>query len=359
MFGIMVNIVTDHLWLVTSLGLEKKAKLLEIGEIHIPKEVNMPCFASRSTAGPDAGASSYAFLVEGKRVKLGATKDPDARLRLAQNNGHFNIFLDTDKFAENVKVLPLLAHAPNQTFMNLSSDCMMNCAFCTTPELIRGNGSEMTPERVMKIIRINSRHPSFEAVALTSGIPDSIRESNQRMTSMIKAVRAEFPKVPIGVEAYFENPKCIQYMKDAGADEIKINIETWPPELFKKVCPNRDREKTLAALEEAVRIFGRNKVQSNYIIGLGETDEEVIEGLKQLSQMGVVTNLRGIRFGDLNRSRLEKVLGRLPEKVSAERLIKLAKVQKNILEMNHLTTETFKTMCFSCECCDIMPFRNF
>jgi len=343
---------------VTSLGLEKKAKLLEIGEIYIPKEVNMPCFASRSTAGPDAGASSYAFTTENARVKLETTKDPGASLRLAQNNGTFTIFLDTEKYIENVKILPLLAHAPNQTFMNLNSECIMNCAFCTTAELLRGNGGEMTPERVLKIIRINAKHPSFKAVALTSGIPDSVPETNQRMVKVIKAIREEFPDVPLGVEAYFENPKCIQYMKDAGADEIKINIETWPKELFEKVCPNRDREKTSAALEEAVRIFGRNKVQSNYIIGLGETDEDVIDGLKKLSQRGIVVNLRGIRLGELNRGRLEKALGSVPEKVSAERLIKLAQVQKNILEMNHLTTENFKTMCFSCECCDIMPMQD-
>ena len=343
---------------MTSLGLEKKAKLLEIGEIYIPKEVNMPCFASRSTAGPDAGASSYAFTFEGARVKLETTKDPDAKLRLAQNNGSFNMFLDTDKFLENVKVLPLLAHAPNQTFMNLSTKCIMGCAFCTTVELMRGNGGEMTQERVLKIIRINARHPSFEAVALTSGIPDSVPETNMRMVKMIKAIREEYPDIPIGAEAYFEDIQCIKRMKDAGADEIKINIETWAPELFEKICPNRDRDKTLAALEEAVRVFGRNKVQSNYIIGLGETDEDIIDGLKKLGNMGVVVNLRGIRFGELNRGRLETALGRVPEKVSAERLIKLAKVHRNILEMNHLDTDSFKTMCFSCECCDIMPMQD-
>ena len=141
---------------MTNPGLEKKAKLLEIGEIYIPKEVNMPCFASRSTAGPDAGASSYAFTIGGTRVKLETTKNSDAILRLAQNNGSFTIFLDTEKYIEDVKVLPLLAHAPNQTFMNLNSKCIMNCAFCTTAELLRGNGGEMTPERVMKIIRINN-----------------------------------------------------------------------------------------------------------------------------------------------------------------------------------------------------------
>lgn len=318
----------------------------------------MPCFASRSTAGPDAGSSSYAFSFEGVRVKLEITKDSDAMLRLAQNSSDFNIFLNTEKYIEAVEILPLLAHAPNQTFMNLSSQCIMDCAFCTANESFRGNDGEITLERVLKITRINAKLPSFEAVALTSGIPDSVRETNQRLIDTVRAVRAEFPSIAIGVEAYFDNAQDIQMMKDAGADEIKINIETWPKHLFRKICPNRDREGTLTALEEAVRVFGRNYVQSNYIIGLGETDDEVIEGLKALSQMGVVTNLRGIRVGELNRGKLEQALGSVPERVSAERLLRLAVVHKNILEMNHLTTESIKTMCFSCECCDIVPFRD-
>ena len=80
--------------------------------------------------------------------------------------------------------------------------------------------------------------------------------------------------------------------------------------------------------------------------------------MKKLGHMGVVVNLRGIRLGNLNRGRLEKALGSIPERVPAERLVKLAKVHKNILEMNHLDTDSFKTMCFSCECCDIMPMQD-
>jgi len=340
---------------VISLGTKQKAKLLEIGEIHIPKDIDMPCFASRSTAGPDAGASSHAFQFGNTRVKLGLTKSPDARLRLAQSPEGYGIFLDGENFIDGVKVLSLAAHAPNQAFLNLSGECFMGCAFCAMPMPSAKPMESLSTERALKIIAINSRHPGFEAVAITSGIPDSVSETNQRMLHTVREIRTQYPSIPIGVEPYIEDMDDIWRFRDAGATEMKINIEAWPAGLFKKVCPNRDREKTLAALEKSVDIFGSGKVTSNIIIGLGEKDDVVIEGLEALSAMGVIPNIRGIRLGSGNQEKLKTALGAVPERVSAERMLGLAGKQKKILETNRLDAGKFETMCFSCRCCDIVP----
>jgi biotin synthase-related radical SAM superfamily protein len=136
---------------------------------------------------------------------------------------------------------------------------------------------------------------------------------------------------------------------------MKINIEAWPAELFSKVCPNRDRDKTLAALEKSVEVFGRGKVTSNIIIGLGEKDSDMIEGLNALSRIGVIPNIRGIRLSSGNQNKLETALGAIPERVSAERMLDLAGKHKKILETNNLDAVKFDTMCFSCRCCDIVP----
>jgi biotin synthase-related radical SAM superfamily protein len=315
----------------------------------------MPCFASRSTAGPDAGSSAHAFEFDDVRVKLAVTKDPHARLQLELTNMGYRILLDGETFVEHAKVVPLIAHAPNQAFMNLASECILGCAFCAMPEPAARPDASITPERLLKIIDINARHPAFEAVALTSGIPVSVGETNRAITNLIRMIRDRYPHVPIGVEAYIEDLDDIQRFKDAGATEMKINIETWPEERFRKICPKRDFHITLAALEKAVYVFGRGKVTSNLIMGLGESDEDILEGLRGLSKIGVIPNLRGIRLGPLNREKLAKALGKAPGKVPADRLLELGKRHREILEMNDLTTETFDTMCFTCRCCDIIP----
>jgi MoaA/NifB/PqqE/SkfB family radical SAM enzyme len=340
---------------VTSEDTLKKAKLLEIGEIFIPKEIDMPCFASRSTAGPDAGFGSHAFEFGAARVKLGVTKDQGARLRLKQIDGSFSIYLDGDRYIGQARILPLAAHAPNQAFVNLSGECRMGCAFCSMPAPSGKPQPSLSAERAMRIISISSRQKEFEAVAMTSGIPESVSRTNGEMLELVREVRRQFARIPIGVETYIEDPGDILKFRHAGATEMKINVEAWPEERFGKVCPNRDFGSTIAALEKAVEIFGRGKVTSNILAGLGETDDEIIEALNHLAGMGVIPNVRGIRIGAANAPKLEKALGFVPERVKAERLLALGKEHRRILEMNGLDASKFDTMCFSCKCCDIVP----
>jgi len=342
---------------VTEEFTRKKAKLLELGEIFIPREVDMPCFASLSKAGPDSGRGAHAFGFGDSRVKLVVSKDPDARLRLARDPAGYIILLEGKKFVGDVQILPLAAHAPNQAFLNLCPECSMGCAFCSMPRP-EGAGSYLSPERALRLVSVASKYPDFSAVAITSGIPGTVREANAKMAEAVKAVRGQYPSVPIGVEAYFDGTAEISLFREAGVTEMKINIETWPEERFRKICPDRDFQATLKALERAVTVFGWGRVTSNMIVGLGETDGEVAEALDTLASMGVVPNVRGIRIGPGNSAKLEKALGKTPERVGAERLLALGEMHRNILERNNLDTGNFETMCFSCRCCDIVPMAD-
>ena len=103
------------------------------------------------------------------------------------------------------------------------------------------------------------------------------------------------------------------------------------------------------------RRFGRNKVCSNIIFGLGETDETVLNGVRALAGMGAVATLRAIRVSALNRGDLDRTLGKL-RPVTAGRMLNLAREQKTILQDHGLSPLGFKTMCHACLACDIVPF---
>jgi biotin synthase-related radical SAM superfamily protein len=163
--------------------------------------------------------------------------------------------------------------------------------------------------------------------------------------------------IPIGVEPYVDSIEQIDRLKQAGANEFKMNLETFDQAIFRKVCGELDLEWIMKALAHAVKVFGKGKVCSNIIIGMGESDENALAGVKALSAIGVVATLRPLRVNDVNRSSLEEVLGKL-EPIGEGRLIRLAKEQKRILEKHQLSTLTFQTMCHSCGCCDIVPFRD-
>jgi len=85
-------------------------------------------------------------------------------------------------------------------------------------------------------------------------------------------------------------------LRDAGLDRISIPLDAATPELFDKVKgvlvdgPYRWKGH-IKALETAMEVFGAGRVMSNLIVGLGETEEEAVELIQRLMDMGVEMGL--------------------------------------------------------------------
>ena len=81
-------------------------------------------------------------------------------------------------------------------------------------------------------------------------------------------------------------------MKELGVAEVKFNLEAATPELFTKMCPGLDYDLLWQVLDRSVELFGKNRVFSNVIIGLGETDAELEACIRKLTAHGVIPVLR-------------------------------------------------------------------
>jgi biotin synthase-related radical SAM superfamily protein len=350
----------------------KKAELINHGKINIPKGFALPFYPSRSTAGPGAGKQALVFSFYGTRVKLSLVRDGSAIFSLKHKENleneigvnrvcvqgkPYKILKDDKIFLEEVGLEPTIMHAPAQAFINLTSECIYDCSFCVTPELDKKNRSP-TPERWIELILSHADNSNLESVALTSGVVTSPHTTVLEMVKVIKGVREKLSEMPIGVEPYVTEKEDINLLHQAGASEIKINLETPNKEIFEKICPNMDYDGIKKTLNYAVSVFGRNKVCSNLLIGLGETDDELLVIVEELANIGIVATLRAIRINDLNRPKLKSALGMVPEPVPPERLLKLAKKQREILDRYDLSTSEFRTMCHRCKCCDIVPQQD-
>jgi biotin synthase-related radical SAM superfamily protein len=177
------------------------------------------------------------------------------------------------------------------------------------------------------------------------------------MLFVVREVRKRLPDIPIGVEPYISKLSDVDDLKVAGADEIKLNIETFDRELFTKVCGKLHYDLILSALDHAVEVFGRGKVTTNLIVGLGESDQNLLDGVRYFAERGIAATLRPLRINDINRGSLTEALGPL-EPVTPERIVELAEKAKAIMEDNGVTTRTYHTMCHECGCCDIVPFHD-
>lgn len=331
-----------------------KAELLAGGAVRIPREFRLPFLPSRSTAGPGAGLTSVVFSFGGTRAKKAISRDK-GEFELVRDGDRLSIRRNDKLTIKDVTLIPTLLHAPYQAFVNIESRCIYDCKFCNTPRLLPNATKNLSDDKIVQMILEASKKEDFESVAFTSAVFESPTGTVERMAGLVQRVRELLPRTPIGVEPFATRPDEIDLLKDAGADEIKINIETFDRDIFDKVCAKMDFDLILHAINHSCEVFGRNKVCSNIIFGLGETDENVLEGVKVLANMGAVATLRALRRNEHNISELEKVLGRL-EPATPERMLQLARDQKKILRRHHLTPLAFRTMCHACLSCDIVPF---
>jgi biotin synthase-related radical SAM superfamily protein len=332
----------------------RKAELLAGGTVRIPKDLRLPFPPSKSTAGPGAGSVSIVFAFGNTRAKKPISRET-GEFDLEEDAGRFAIMRNGATFISDVELVPTLLHAPYQAFVNLDNACVMDCKFCASPRLGHHGTKGLTDEKIIAMIMEATRDPSFESVSFTSAVAESPAMTVERMAGLVREVRSLLPEVPIGVEPYATRPDHVNLLHESGADEIKLNIETFDRDIFEKVCPKRDYDTILHMINHAGEVFGKNRVCSNIIFGLGESDENVLEGTKVLANMGAVATLRALRRNDYNIEDLESVLGPL-EPVGADRMLRLATEQKKILQEYGLSTLRFKTMCNTCLSCDIVPF---
>ena len=335
--------------------LMKKAQLILGGDILLPKGYKMPYRISRSTAGPGAGKRSAVLAFDRMRIKKGISYD-SGEFELIDDNGALSLTRKGEPFLDRVEILPIVFHSPEQAFFNLDQRCIYNCKFCTSPLLKNDATGSLSDEKIVDMIRGAMKDHNVVSASLTSGVVGSVAGTVNRMVSCVKAIRAAFPDMPIGVEPYVDSAEQIDALKRAGASEIKINLETPRADIFGKICPELDHSLIMEMLKASVKIFGPGKVTTNLIFGLGETDGDLEECMETLASFGCAAGLRAVRINEMNEKDLRDAGVTIG--VTAERMIGLAEAQKRIFGENSLTTRSFRTMCFECGCCDLIPFRD-
>lgn len=338
------------------LNTRKKAELTLGGDILLPKDYVLPYRVSRSTAGPGAGSASAVFCFDGHRVKKTISYDSGDFELHEQDNG-LSLTKKGKPFLDRVEIVPVVFHCPEQAFFNLDQRCIFNCAFCTSPKLNKDTDKGLSDERIVELVKGAINEQKIVSVSLTSGVIGTVDETVNRFVSCIKAIRKEFSDMPIGIEPYVSSKEHIQMLKNAGANEIKLNIESPNKDIFAAVCPELDFDRILQLLRDATLIFGKGKVTSNIIYGMGESDEDMEKMADLLCSYGVIPTFRALRKNYLNSDSLHDAIGDVPP-VTPERAIALTRMLKGKLTEYGLDVNDCHTMCIECTCCDLIPFKD-
>ncbi|MGA9097679.1 MAG: radical SAM protein [Methanotrichaceae archaeon] len=324
---------------------EIKAYLVSIGSADI--NVSLLREATRTTtpsAGPGAGLESFFIKSGDHRVRLSINKN--SPLKVVGCCSDVAVIRDGQVIVTG-KLEPALSHCPEQAYLTISGRCIYDCKFCPVPKL---NGEIKSIETILQMVEEAKQIGNLRAISLTSGVAESHEDEVKKAVEIVKALRERYD-LPIGVSVY-PTATSSEELLAAGATEIKYNVETMDPEIFARYCPGLALAFILEALKKAVKIFGRNRVASNFIIGLGESDECVTSGVDTLTKMGVIPILRPISPHPMRAGEVQV------QRPSAERLLRLARYVRKAMDEQGLRADKAETMCLPCTGCDITPHRD-
>ncbi len=186
------------------------------------------------------------------------------------------------------------AHCPNvgecwqhgtATFMILGDVCTRNCAYCAVAHGRPPKFDAAEPARVAEAARtMNLRH-----VVLTSVDRDDLPDFGAwAFAETVRLIKADnrATSVEVLVPDFQGNEDSIRTVLEAGPDIYNHNTET-VPRLYKKARPGGRYERVMEIFRTSKRLAPGIPTKSGIIVGMGETNEEVVQVMKDLRRVDV------------------------------------------------------------------------
>ena len=167
------------------------------------------------------------------------------------------------------------------TFMIMGDLCTRRCPFCDV-----GHGRPLPldadePVNLAKTIAALK----LRYVVITSVDRDDLRDGGaQHFVNCIRAVRAHSPSTQIEVlvpDFRGRLDRALDILNAAPPDVMNHNLET-VPRLYKQARPGSDYLHSLKLLKDFKARFPDVPTKSGLMVGLGETDEEILQVMRDL-----------------------------------------------------------------------------
>lgn len=172
------------------------------------------------------------------------------------------------------------------TFMILGDICTRRCPFCDV-----AHGKPLAPDtqepenlgRTIAAMRL-------KYVVITSVDRDDLRDGGaQHFVECIQSVRAYSPHIKVEIlvpDFRGRLDSALEILTLAPPDVMNHNLET-VPRLYKQARPGADYNNSLALLKAFRELHPDVPTKSGLMLGLGETDDEILEVMQDLRDHNV------------------------------------------------------------------------
>ncbi|AOW12016.1 lipoyl synthase [Hydrogenophaga crassostreae] len=167
------------------------------------------------------------------------------------------------------------------TFMIMGDKCTRRCPFC---DVGHGRPDPLDVDEPINLAKTIAQL-KLKYVVITSVDRDDLRDGGAgHFAECIRQVRELSPGTQIEVlvpDFRGRDDRALDILKAAPPDVMNHNLET-APRLYKEARPGSDYQFSLNLLKKFKVLFPHVPTKSGIMVGLGETDEEILEVMRDM-----------------------------------------------------------------------------
>jgi lipoyl synthase len=214
---------------------------------------------------------------------------------------------------------------PTTLYMMLGEDCLGGCRFCA-----QARDSDADPKFLSRVVwpefeleRVLERLALLRAADGSTGIRRICVQTlqapgiEQRLVNVAEVLH-HTTTLPISICMNPTDRGWLPKLKSAGVDRVGVGLDCATEETFNEIKPGFHWDRYHRFLDEIVEVFGTGSV--HLIVGLGETDEELIQTMQSARDRRCTVAL--FAFTPVRGARLER---QAPE-VGRYRALQLARL---------------------------------
>jgi lipoyl synthase len=172
------------------------------------------------------------------------------------------------------------------TFMIMGDKCTRRCPFCDVghgrPDPLDVNEPENLARTIARL--------KLKYVVITSVDRDDLRDGGAgHFVDCIRKTRELSPGTTIEVlvpDFRGRDDRALEILKAAPPDVMNHNLETIP-RLYKEARPGSDYAFSLNLLKKFKALFPHVPTKSGLMVGLGETDDEILDVMRDMRAHGI------------------------------------------------------------------------
>ncbi|MGL6569375.1 lipoyl synthase [Aeromonas caviae] len=172
------------------------------------------------------------------------------------------------------------------TFMIMGAICTRRCPFC---DVAHGRPLPLDPEEPKKLA-LTIKEMGLKYVVITSVDRDDLRDGGaQHFADCIREIREHSPQTRIEIltpDFRGRMEQALEVFRETPPDVFNHNLET-APRMYRVARPGADYKWSLELLRRIKEMHPHVPTKSGVMMGLGETNEEIVQVLKDLREHGV------------------------------------------------------------------------